>query len=80
MEYLAKLKLEDVEYEAHVDVRTYDGGVECEFSTNFGYIDDVVYTLDDIPDMIQDKLLEEACDMFNQDDGADYYYDAMRDA
>ena len=80
MDYLAKVTIEGVLYEAHVDVREYDGELEAELSTSLVYIDDKVHTSSDVSDVVIDELLEEACDMYRDDDGADAAYDAMRDS
>ena len=80
MEYLAEVKIEDVKYESHVDVREYDGELEVEFCTGFGFINDTVEMLNDIPESVQEMLLDEGADMYRMDDGADAAYDAMRDA
>ena len=81
MDYLAKVTIEGVLYEAHVDVREYDGELEAEFSTSLGYVDDVVCALyTEFTTTVQDALLDEAADMYRADDGADAAYDAMRDA
>ena len=80
MDYLAKVTIEGVLYEAHVDVREYDGELEADFSTSLVYIDDKVHTSTDVSDVVIDELLDEAADMYRMDDGADAAYDAMRDA
>ena len=81
MDYLAKVTIEGVVYEAHVDVREYDRELEAEFSTSLGYVDDVVCDLyTEFTTTVQDALLDEAADMYRDDDGADAAYDAMRDA
>ena len=81
MDYLAKVTIEGVLYEAHVDVREYDGELEAEFSTCLGWVDDVVCDLyTEFTTTIQDELLDEAADMYRMDDGADEAYAAMRDA
>ena len=80
MEYLAKVKLGDDVYEAYADVRQYDGEYEVDFSTSLAYVNDEVTLASDLPEMVIDKLFDEACDMYNTDDGADAAYDAMRDA
>lgn len=80
MDYLAKVTIEGVVYEAHVDVREYDGELEAEFSTSLVYVDDRVYGMDDVSSIVLDALLDEGADMYRMDDGADAAYDAMRDA
>jgi hypothetical protein len=80
MDYLAKVKIDGVVYEAHVDVREYDGELEADLSTSLIYIDDKVHLAADVSDSVLDELLDEACDMYRDDDGADAAYDAMRDA
>ena len=80
MDYLAKVAIEGVVYEAHVDVREYDGELEAEFSTSLVYVDDRVYGMDDVSSIVLDALLDEGADMYRMDDGADAAYDAMRDA
>jgi hypothetical protein len=80
MDYLAKVTIEGVLYEAHVDVREYDGELEADLSTSLIYIDDKVHLAADVSDSVLDELLDEACDMYRDDDGADAAYDAMRDA
>jgi hypothetical protein len=49
-------------------------------STSLVYIDDKVHTSSDVSDVVIDLLLDEAADMYRDDDGADAAYDAMRDA
>jgi hypothetical protein len=80
MDYLAKVTIEGVVYEAHVDVREYDGELEADLSTSLVYIDDKVHASADVSDAVIDLLLDEAADMYRSDDGADAAYDAMRDA
>ena len=80
MDYLAKVTIEGVLYEAHVDVREYDGELEADLSTSLIYIDDKVHLAADVSDVVIDRLLDEAADMYRDDDGADAAYDAMRDA
>ena len=80
MDYLAKVTIEGVLYEAHVDVREYDGDLEAELSTAIVYADDEACAAYGMPDSVIDLLLDEACDMYRMDDGADAAYDAMRDA
>lgn len=80
MDYLAKVTIEGVIYEAHVDVREYDGELEADLSTSLIYIDDKVHLAADVSDAVIDELLDEACDMYRDDDGADEAYEAWRDA
>ena len=80
MDYLAKVTIEGVVYEAHVNVREYDGELEAEFSTSLVYVDDRVYGMEAVSSVVLDDLLDEAADMYRADDGADAAYDAMRDA
>jgi hypothetical protein len=80
MDYLAKVTIEGVLYEAHVDVREYDGELEADLSTSLVYIDDKVHTSSDVSDVVIDLLLDEGADMYRMDDGADAAYDAMRDS
>ena len=80
MDYLAKVTIEGVVYEAHVDVREYDGELEADFSTSLVYVDDRVYGMEAVSSAVLDDLLDEAADMYRADDGADAAYDAMRDA
>jgi hypothetical protein len=80
MDYLAKVTIEGVVYEAHVDVREYDGELEADLNTSLIYINDKVHLASDVPYEVLDELLEEAYDMYRMDDGADAAYDAMRDA
>jgi hypothetical protein len=80
MDYLAKVTIEGVVYEAHVDVREYDGELEADLNTSLIYINDKVHLASDVPYGVLDELLEEAYDMYRMDDGADAAYDAMRDA
>ena len=80
MDYLAKVTIEGVVYEAHVDVREYDGELEADLSTSLVYIDDKVHTSSDVSDVVIDLLLDEAADMYRMDDGGDEAYAAMRDA
>jgi hypothetical protein len=60
MDYLAKVTIEGVVYEAHVDVREYDGELEADLSTSLVYIDDMVHTSSDVSDVVIDELLDEA--------------------
>jgi hypothetical protein len=80
MDYLAKVTIEGVIYEAHVDVREYDGELEAEFSTSLVYVDNRVYGMEAVSSVVLDDLLDEAADMYRMDDGADEAYAAMRDS
>jgi hypothetical protein len=80
MDYLAKVTIEGVEYEAHVYVRAYDGEVEGELSTSLIYINDKVHLAVDVESAIIDELVDEGCDMYLADDGGDEAYAAWRDA
>jgi hypothetical protein len=80
MDYLAKVTVEGVVYEAHVEVREYDGELEADLNTALIYIDDKVHLAADVESAIIDELLDEAADMYRDDDGADAAYDAWRDA
>jgi hypothetical protein len=80
MDYLAKVTVEGVVYEAHVDVREYDGELEADLNTSLIYIDDKVHLAADVEDAIIDALLDEAADMYRDDDGGDEAYAAWRDA
>ena len=80
MDYLAEVTIEGVVYEAHVNVREYDGELEAEFSTSLVYVNDRVYGIDDVSSIVLYSLLDEGADMYRMDDGADAAYDAMRDA
>jgi hypothetical protein len=80
MDYLAKVTVDGVLYEAHVDVREYDGELEAELNTSLIYINDKVHLAALVSDDIIDDLLDEGCDMYREDDGADEAYAAWRDA
>ena len=80
MDYLAKVTIEGVIFEADVDVREYDGELEAELNPSLIFINDEVHLAADVPCEIIDELLDEAADMYRDDDGADAAYDAMRDA
>ena len=80
MDYLAKVTIEGVVYEAHVDVREYDGELDAELCTNFAYVDDEIVIIEEMDEYLQQTLIDEAADMYRMDDGADAAYDAMRDA
>ena len=60
MEYLAKIHHAGAKIEAHVDVRSYQGEVEVEFCTNFAYVDDEITTLDEVNEMLQMLLIDNA--------------------
>lgn len=77
MKYLTEVTVNGVTYEAWVTVHN-DGDVE--FSTGLAYLNDTVCTLSEVPETVQDDLLDAAIDMHRMDDGADAAYDAMRDA
>jgi hypothetical protein len=80
MDYLAKVTIEGVVYEAHVDVREYDGELEADLNTSLIYINDKVHLAADVESAVIDELLDEAADMYRDDDGADEAYAAWRDA
>jgi len=80
MDYLAKVTVEGVVYEAHVEVREYDGELEADLNTALIYINDEVHLAADVSDEVQDALLDEAADMYRDDDGADEAREAWRDA
>ena len=80
MDYLAKVTVDGVLYEAHVDVREYDGELEADLNTSLIYIDDKVHLAADVSDAVIDELLDEAADMYRDDDGGDEAYAAWRDA
>ena len=77
MKYLSEVTIDGVIYEAWVTV--HDDG-DADFSTRIGFVDYRAYPLSEIPDLVQDTLLDLAIDMYRMDDGADAAYDAMRDA
>ncbi len=60
MEYLAKIHHAGSKIEAHVDIRSYQGEVEVEFSTSFAYVDDEIVTLDEVEDTLQMLLIDDA--------------------
>ena len=65
MEYLAKVWSGNDLYEAHVDVRVYDGEPEVEFCTSFCFRNLAIETLDEVTtEYIQDLLLNEAWEMY----------------
>ena len=67
MDYLAKVTIEGVVYEAHVDVREYDGELEADLSTSLIYINDEVHLEADVSGDVIDELLDEAYDMYRDD-------------
>jgi hypothetical protein len=77
MKYLSEVTFQDVLYEAWVDVHE-DG--DADFSTVLGFIDDRVCDLDDIPDAVQDDLLDTAIEWYREDNGADEAREVWRDA
>ncbi len=60
MQYLAEIHNAGSKIEAHVDVRSYQGEVEIEFCTNFAYVDDEITTLDEVNEMLQMLLIDNA--------------------
>jgi hypothetical protein len=76
MKYLSEVTIDGVTYEAWVDV--HDDG-DADFSTCLAFIDDNVCDVDEVPDMVQDDLLDAAIDMYRNDNGADEIYEAWRD-
>jgi hypothetical protein len=77
MKYLSEVTVDGVTYEAWVDVHE-DG--DADFSTWLAFIDDSVCNVDEVPDTVQDDLLDAAIDMYRNDNGADEIYEAWRDA
>ena len=77
MKYLSEVTVDGVDYEAWVTV--HDDG-DADFSEYRGFVDYRAYPLSEIPDAVQDDLLDAAIDMYRDDDGADAAYDAWRDA
>jgi len=77
---LAAVRLGGVEYEARIRVSTSGGDYECDFASHHAWIDGMASPADRLPAMIQDALLEEGCDIFNQGSNADFEYELMRDA
>ena len=69
MSYLAKVTVEGVVYEAHVEVREYDGELEADLNTSLIYINDEVHLAADVSDEVLDELLDEAADMYRADGG-----------
>jgi hypothetical protein len=80
MKYLSEVTIDDVAYEAWVEVRTYDSCEEVEFATVLAYVDNECIAADDLPDVVIDLLFDDAVEQYRGDDGADAAYDAMRDA
>ena len=80
MIFLAAVRLDGVEYEARIRVSTIGGDYESDFAAYHAWIDGVASPVDRLPAMIQDALLEEGCDIFNQDSNADFEYELMGDA
>ena len=62
MQYLAEIHNAGSKIEAHVDVRSYQGEVEAEFCTNFAYVNDEIVTLDEVNEMLQMLLIDDAHD------------------
>ena len=60
MQYLAEIHNAGSKIEAHVDIRSYQGEVEIEFATNFAYVDDEITTLDEVNEMLQMLLIDNA--------------------
>lgn len=77
MKYLSEVTIDDVIYEAWVTV--HDDG-DADFSTRIGFVDYRAYPLSEIPDLVQDTLLDLAIDQYRTDNGADEIYEAWRDA
>ena len=77
MKYLSEVTIDGVIYEAWVTV--HDDG-DADFSTHLAYLNDTVCALSEVPDMVQDDLLDVAIGMYISDDGADEIYEAWRDA
>jgi hypothetical protein len=80
MKYLSEVTVDDVPYEAWVDVRTYDSCEEVEFASVLAYVNNESIAADDLPDVVIDLLFDDAVEQHRGDDGADAAYDAMRDA
>lgn len=74
--YMAEVASEGDIYEAWVRVHP-DG--DADFSVVLAYINDEVIPLSDVPDTIQDELLDDAIAQYRTDNNADAVYDAMRD-
>ena len=79
MDYLAKVTVDGVVYEARVNVYYAGDCLEPDFSTVVGYINDAAVAISDIDPDVQDMLLDDAFGQYLNDDGADAAYDAMRD-
>ena len=67
MEYLAKVWNAGHTIEAHVDVRSYQGEVEAEFATSFAYVDDEITTLDEVNEMLQALLIDDAYEQWTME-------------
>jgi hypothetical protein len=77
MKYLSEVTVDGVQYESWVIVHE-DG--DADFAEYRVFVDYRAYPLSEIPDLVQDELLDAAIDLYRADDGADAAYDAMRDA
>jgi hypothetical protein len=77
MKYLSEVTVDGVTYESWVTV--HDDG-DADFSTCLAYLNDTVCALSEVPDMVQDDLLDVAIGMYLNDNGADEIYEAWRDA
>jgi hypothetical protein len=77
MEYLSEVTVDGVTYESWVTV--HDDG-DADFTTWIAFIDDSMCNVDEVPDTVQDDLLDAAIDMYRNDNGADEIYEAWRDA
>ncbi len=67
MEYLAEIYNAGSKIEAHVDVRSYQGEIEAEFCTNFAYVDDEIVTLDEVNEMLQMLLIDNAYEQWTME-------------
>jgi hypothetical protein len=76
MKYLSEVTVDGVTYESWVTV--HDDG-DADFSTCLAFIDDSVCNVDEVPNMVQDTLLDLAIDQYRNDNGADEIYEAWRD-
>ena len=76
MKYLAEVTVDGVEYEAWVTVHE-DG--DADFAEYRGFVDYRAYPLSEIPDAVQDELLDAAIDLYRNDNGADEIYESWRD-
>ena len=76
MIFLASVTQVNTMYEARVTVTDDD----CYFATHHAFVDGIPQDLHGLPESVQAALLEEACDMSNQNDNADFEYEQMRDA